>query len=140
MPKVLLDCLSHEIFWGFLRMCFFFITVPMYISPCQKLFIYVQIISESLGLMADTALSSSWLVWLQQFQLQKNNKRSMIHDVKCKGMISSYFRILQESWVQGFSRAGLQCWHWDILAVSSCFSPSSGLPAVLWISKEKFCH
>lgn len=51
--------------------------------------IYVQIISEILGLMA--ALISSWVVWLQQFQLWKNCKRSMIHDVKWKGRVNSYF-------------------------------------------------
>lgn len=94
MPKVLLDCLSHEIFWGFLRICLFFKTVPMYFSSCQKLFIYIQTISESLGMMADTALSSSWVAWLQQFQSWKKSKRSMAHDVKCKGRISSYFWLL----------------------------------------------
>lgn len=94
MPEVLLYFLSHETFWGFLRICLFFKTVPMYFSFCQKLFIYLQIISESLGMRADTALSFSWVVWLQQFQSWKKSKSSMVHDVKCKGRISSYFWLL----------------------------------------------
>lgn len=94
MPEVLLDCLSYETFLGFLRMGLFFKTVPVYFSSCQKLFTYVQIISESLGMRADTALSSSWVGWLQQFQSWKKSKRSMVCDVKCRGRISSYFWLL----------------------------------------------
>lgn len=78
----------------------FFKTVSMYFTSCQKLVIYVQIISECLGIMADTALSSSWVVWLQQFQSWKKSKRS----AWCQMQRENKFLFLTPCSISEFSR------------------------------------